>query len=388
MEPHHPNSRRTFIKNVSLSVGASMIAFPMIGGTHEEQFPTPELKPLTAPPIEKKGKLGIALVGLGQYSTHQLAPALEQTKNVYLAGIVTGTPSKKKAWQKRYNLPEENCYTYDNFDEIVNNKDIDIVYVVLPNSMHAEFTIRAAKAKKHVICEKPMATTVADAKKMLEACRANNVLLAIGYRLHYEPFHQHVMDLGQNKKFGKVESLAAANGTDNTEQSVDMWRLDRERAGGGSLMDMGIYCIQGICYSVGKQPVAVSASYIPNEHPTVFHDIEQGIRWKMYFDDGVVGDCETSYAKDQSELSGKAKNGWWKLDPSYGYDGKKGTTSEGPMQFPEVYEQVFQMDAQAADFRQGKTPKTSGEMGLRDMHIIEAIYESANNGGKKVNVKY
>ena len=116
-------------------------------------------------------KLGVALVGLGTYAAGQLAPALQQTVHCYLAGIVTGTPSKAAAWKEKYNIPDKNIYSYDNFDTIKDNPDIDIVYVVLPNSMHAAYTIRAAQAGKHVICEKPMALTVADCDAMIAACK-------------------------------------------------------------------------------------------------------------------------------------------------------------------------------------------------------------------------
>ncbi|RLD10204.1 gfo/Idh/MocA family oxidoreductase, partial [candidate division KSB1 bacterium] len=97
-------------------------------------------------------KLGVALVGLGYYSTDVLAPALQETKNVRLAGIVTGTPAKAATWQKKYGIAKKNVYSYETFDRIADNPNIDIVYVVLPNSMHAEYVIRAARAGKHVFC--------------------------------------------------------------------------------------------------------------------------------------------------------------------------------------------------------------------------------------------
>lgn len=107
--------------------------------------------------------MGIALVGLGSYSTRQLALGLQDTQHYYLAGVVTGTPDKEKIWMEKYTIPKKNIYNYENFDSITNKPDIDIVYVVLPNSMHADFCIRAAKAGKHVICEKPMAVSVKNA---------------------------------------------------------------------------------------------------------------------------------------------------------------------------------------------------------------------------------
>ncbi len=140
--------------------------------------------------IQKKQKLGVALVGLGYYSTDLLAPALQLTEKCYLAGIVTGTPSKAEQWKKRYNIPDKNIYSYDTFDTIANNPDIDVIYVVLPPSMHAEYSIRAAKAGKYVWCEKPMAVTSPECQRMIDACNQNKVKLSIGYRMHHEPTHK------------------------------------------------------------------------------------------------------------------------------------------------------------------------------------------------------
>src|SRR3989337_2853955 len=161
------NSRRDVIKTLALGSAAAL-------------FSPHTLLAATAP---QKTRLGVALVGLGYYSTDLLAPALQQTKNCYLAGIVTGTPSKAETWKQKYNIPDKNIYNYQNFDEIANNDDIDVVYVVLPPSMHREYTIRAANAGKHVWCEKPMAINVKECKDIINACNKNKRSLAIGYRL-------------------------------------------------------------------------------------------------------------------------------------------------------------------------------------------------------------
>src|SRR5690606_18797650 len=163
------SSRRTFLKNLTQLTAAGLIlpSVPIIGSCADSQK-----------------KLGVALVGLGNYSTVMLGPALKETTHCQLAGIVTGTPSKADKWSKEYNLPKKNIYSYDNFDTIADNKDIDIVYIVLPNSMHAEYTIRALQAGKHVICEKPMALNATEARQMVEAARKANRKLSIGYRMH------------------------------------------------------------------------------------------------------------------------------------------------------------------------------------------------------------
>jgi predicted dehydrogenase len=142
---------------------------------------------LLASTAKKKEKLGIALVGLGYYSTDLLAPALQTTEKCYLAGIVTGTPEKAEKWKQKYNIPDKNIYNYQNFDSIANNPDIDIVYVVLPPSMHKEYTIRAAKAGKHVFCEKPLCSNDSEANRLSEIAKGRNVVLQVG---HSERFHE------------------------------------------------------------------------------------------------------------------------------------------------------------------------------------------------------
>src|SRR5205085_820518 len=160
----------------------------------------------------------------------------------YLSGIVTGTPAKAKKWKRKYNIPDRNVYNYDNFDSIKDNPDIDIIYVVLPNALHAEYVVKAAKAGKHVISEKPMATTVEDCDRMIAACRDAGKMLSIGYRLHFEPHHQEMIRLGTQKVFGPIKKMHAENGFSGPEG----WRLTKKLAGGGPLMDMGIYCGQGV----------------------------------------------------------------------------------------------------------------------------------------------
>src|SRR4029078_9336312 len=143
-------SRREVVKTLALGTGGILLS-PLI---------------LRCSNKSKKDRLGVALVGLGYYSTDLLAPALQQKKNCYLAGIVTGTPSKAETWKAKYNIPDKNIYNYQNFDQIANNDDIDVVYVVLPPSMHREYVVRAAKAGKHVWCEKPMALTEKECREM------------------------------------------------------------------------------------------------------------------------------------------------------------------------------------------------------------------------------
>jgi predicted dehydrogenase len=327
-------------------------------------------------------KLGIALVGLGKYSTEQLAPALLETKHCYLAGIVTGSPDKVSEWQTKYTIADDNIYNYDNFDSIASNKSIDILYIVLPNSMHREFVIRGAKAGKHIICEKPMALTVEDCNAMIAACKDAGTLLSIGYRLHFDPYHRDAMKIGQSGVYGDLTYIHA----DHSSADTQGWRLDKRLAGGGPLMDLGIYCLQAAIYTSGMLPVAITTKdFRAGNDPD--NDIEKSITWEMEFPNGLVALCESSYEVTKNILHGDAAHGWFELSPAYSYNGLKGKTATGFIEFPDINQQALQMDDFAQSILNNTAVTLPGEMGRRDMIIIEAIYESMKTG-KRVALKF
>jgi predicted dehydrogenase len=331
---------------------------------------------------DKTKKLGVALVGLGSYSTAQLAPALLETEYSYLSAIVTGTKAKEEIWVEKYNIKKENIYNYTNFDDIVNNEDIDIVYIVLPNSMHAEFTIRAAKAGKHVICEKPMATSVEDCQKMIDSCNKANVKLSIGYRLHFDPINGYLMELGQNKVFGKMNTEA---GFGFTLKNPKKWRVQKSLAGGGPLMDLGIYALQAAIYMFGELPTSLWAKDTTKD--TDFfnkQNIEGSLEWEMTFPSGKAL-CKTSYEEDfYCYITANTEQGEIELNPSFTYGGLKGKTPNGPIEIENVNQQALQIDAFSLNILNDTKSIVPGEMGLRDLYIIEKIYESANANSKEV----
>ena len=324
----------------------------------------------------KTNKLGIALVGLGKYSSGQLAPALKETEYCYLTGIVTGTPDKASKWKKQYDIPEKNIYSYSNFDDIKDNPDIEIVYVVLPNAMHREYVVRAARAGKHVICEKPMALTVEDCDEMISACKNAKKMLSIGYRLHFEPHNMEMMRLGQKKVFGSIKKMFAEDGL----AEVEGWRLDKSLAGGGPLMDVGIYCVQGVRYTSGLEPLAVTAREGAKKNKEKFKEVEESLTWKMEFPDGIIAECRTSYSEQLNLLRAEAENGWFELTTAYEYKGIEGETIEGKMKFPKVNQQAKQMDDFARAILDGRPSPVPGEMGRQDVKILNAIYKAMETG--------
>ena len=369
--------RRKLLKRLSLVAGAASVGMPHFAFSSSPGISQPATDLMNRPSQDKK--LGIALVGLGDYSTNQLAPALQETERCYLAGIVTGTPAKAEEWKKKYDIPEKNVYNYDTYDQIKDNTDIDIIYVVLPNGMHAEYTVRGAQAGKHMISEKPMATSVEECQRMIDACNENNVKLSIGYRLHFEPHNLRSMELGTEQVYGSIRKITAADSF-VLRGDPDQWRVDKQLSGGGPLMDLGIYCVQGACYTTGEVPVAVTAEFGEVTRPEFFDDVEQSITWQMEFPGGAVADCSSSYNQDENLLRTDAADGWWQLQPAYSYSGIDGETSEGPMDYPQVNQQARQMDAFAECIQQNEPSRVPGEMGLRDVRVLMAIYEAARTG--------
>ena len=327
----------------------------------------------------EKDSLGIALVGLGSYSTYQLAPALRNTSYCHLAGIVSGTPSKQHQWAQQYGIPEGNIYNYENFDSIAENPEIDIVYVVLPNSMHAEYSIRAAKAGKHVICEKPMAISVAECDAIILACREAGVKLGVGYRLHSEPYTQEVKRMVAEKTFGEVRYVSA-DAAYISAGNPQQWRLNIELSGGGALMNMGVYSIQSVIYGSGKNPISVRAQEF-STRPEYFRQTDETITAQFEFPGGTVGEIMTSHNANANRLYASCDNGWFELQPANNYGPLHGRTATGTIQFPHESQQKLQMDDFARHILQGTPNRAPGEMGKRDMIIVEAIYRSIAEGG-------
>ena len=363
-----PVSRREFLGSVSAGAALLTLAQPAAGQSSARR------------------KLGVALCGLGNYARGQLGPALKLTQNCELRGVVTGSPEKGAAWAKEYGFPAKNIYHYDTMAQMAENPDIDIVYVVTPNALHAQHMIAAAEAKKHVICEKPMAVSVAECDAMLTACRGNKVKLSIGYRLQFEPHYDELKRHARELDWGAFMRM---NGGFSFVMKGPQWRAERKLAGGGSLMDLGIYAVQAACMAAdGAAPVAITASERPKQRPEFFRDVEETIEWTMEFAGGVRGDFSTSYNDNLNKFRAEAAKGWIEFNPAYSYAGLKAVTHAGPLSLAvPPSQQAVQIDDFARCVRDDLPTRVPGEMGRRDMVIIEAIYASTAQGGKRIEIK-
>ncbi|WP_234734341.1 Gfo/Idh/MocA family protein [Tellurirhabdus bombi] len=359
-------SRRIFLQQASLSA-VTLAASPLFS-------------PLTLAQSPKKDRLGVALVGLGYYSTDLLAPALQQTKKCYLAGIVTGTPSKAEQWMKKYNIPEKNVYNYQNFDQIANNPDIDVVYVVLPPSMHREYVVRAAKAGKHVWVEKPMAVTEKECQDMINACQQAKRTLAVGYRLQHDPNTQEYVKLLRDGKIGKIKLVSCAAGY--YDARTDHWKQKKEM-GGGVMYDMGVYVLQGARLATGEEPIAVTAQQYTTRPEVYKNGLDETTMAQLVFPSGARAAVQTSYGMNMNYLYVTGEKGSLRMEPWQGYSGVKGETSNGikidhPYQMP--WQQAKQMDDDAEAIMSNKPVIAPGEEGMRDIRIVEAIYKAAKSG--------
>lgn len=369
------NSRRDFLQKIT----ASAISLPIL----HWDAPSPLIDFYNQPydgPV-----LNVAIMGLGSYGT-RVAEAMQSCKKAKLTGVISGTPSKIKDWQRKYDIPEKNCYNYENYDQVKDNPDIDAIYVITPNALHHEGVIRTAKAGKHAICEKPMAINAQKGQEMVDACKQANVKLLVGYRMHFEPKTLEIIQMRNDGDFGEIKFFQGLSGFRIGDPN--QWRLDKELAGGGAMMDIGIYSINGARYMVGEEPVWVTAQETKTDPVKFKEGVDETIQFQFGFPSGAVASCLSTYAMnnlDRFFLNGE--KGFGELHPATGYGPIQGRTHKGELKHPHVTHQTVQMDEMAGIILEGNEPvvPVDGEEGVKDLKIIDAIYEAVKTG-KKVDL--
>src|SRR5580658_7217813 len=325
-----------------------------------------------------KKKLGFALCGLGGLATGQIAPALQKTQNCRLAGIITGNPAEAASWKTQYGITDKSIYGYDTMHRMADNADIDVVYVLTPNALHLDNALAAAKAGKYVFCKKPMVISVERCQQMIDAVKAAGRMLGVGYRCQFEPNHLECMRIVRDKDFGALK-LIDAHFSNQTEPPG--WRLKRALAGGGPLMDLGIYALQATRYLTGEEPIWISATTTQGD-PARFSEVEESVLWQAKFPGGAVSHCSSSYnAAGIGYFRAIAERGWFGLDPAFNYGGIHGMRSDGKaIELPSIDQFAAEMDDFAECIIEKKHSKVGGSEGLRDVTIMAAIYESARTG--------
>ncbi|MGZ5135926.1 MAG: Gfo/Idh/MocA family protein [Flavitalea sp.] len=369
------NSRRDFLQKIT----ASAVAFSFLPKTGSANNITND-QPYEGPILR------VAIMGLGSYGT-RVADAMQTCKKAKLVGAISGTPTKLKDWQTKYNIPEKNCYNYENFDRIKDNPDIDAVYVITPNGLHHPQVIRVAKAGKHAICEKPMALNAKEGQEMIDACKKAKVKLLVGYRMHFEPKTLEIVRMRKDGELGKILFFQGLSGFRIGDPN--QWRLNKKLAGGGAMMDIGIYSINGARYMIGEDPTWVTAEETKT-NPEKFKDgVDETIQFQLGFPSGAVASCLSTYTMnnlDRFFLNGE--KGFAEMQPSTGYGPIKARTHKGELEHPHMTHQTIQMDEMSGIILEGKQPivPVDGEEGLKDLKIIDAIYLAVKNT-KKIDLK-
>lgn len=346
--------------------------------------PMPKL--LREPPLPPEERVGFAIVGLGKFGLNQIAPSFAESRMCRLTALVSGSREKAERVAAEYGVEDASIYSYEDFDRIAENDAVDVVYIILPNSLHAEFAIRAFKVGKHVLCEKPIATSVEDAERMIQAAATADRKLMVAYRAQYEPHSLTAMKMIRDGEIGRVRVVTTDNGRElDPEDVADQWRMNRALSGGGALPDVGIYGVNGTRYLLNEEPVEISASMDKRPDDPRFKDVDDVVTWMMKFPSGAIAHGSTSYSyKSASRFHVMGEEGTLTMDPATDYyeHALEHQTAAGTEDIQVQAENQFaaEMDHMASAVKDGTPIKTPGEEGLQDMRIIAAIYEAAESG--------
>ena len=374
--PKQEITRRGFIAKVGQGLVAANVAAALFKGAAAQQ-------PQLIVPEPPGKKLGWAIVGLGNLAIHQILPAFAQCEKSKVVALVSGHPDKANKLALRYGVNPKNIYNYGNYDSIKDNPEVDVIYIVLPNSMHAEYTIRGVQAGKHVLSEKPMANTPAECQSMIDAARKADRKLMVAYRLRYEPFTQEMIRMAREQELGPVKIIQTSAGFNIGDPN--QWRLKKDMAGGGSLMDIGIYALQAARYISGEEPMEINAMTYSTPGDPRFKEVEENINFQLRFPSGVLANCTSSYGcAYRSQFHALATKGWFELDPGLSYSGLRMRVNRGnKIEEPSLGARdhfASEMEHMSQCVMQNKDPLTPGEEGLRDLKIMMAIYEAARTG--------
>ncbi len=369
-----------FMQNDQSPNAANEVQLSQIHGPSEQDEKAP------GPFLPTKRRIGYAIVGLGRLSLDQILPAFAVSQYCTPVALVSGDRTKALKIADQYGIDAAGVYGYDSFERLAENPRVDVVYVVLPNGLHAEYVTRAAKIKKHVLCEKPMAVSSQEARTMIRSCKAAGVKLMIAYRQQYEPNNKALRQSIANGALGKVHGFVSSNSQQQGDPT--QWRLNLKLAGGGCLPDVGLYCLNAARFLSGEEPSEVSATiWQPRDDPR-FTQVEASCSFTLKFPSGLIASCSTSYDVHKSQfLRIEGDQAWAELSPAFAYHGNKLRYSklQGDMETetaPQIGEKnqfALEMDHFAECILEKKEPHTPGEEGLRDHVIMEAIYQAAHS---------
>jgi len=381
--------RRDFLRYVGSLAALSAPALAAANDKDQVSFPPiyaktekPEKGEPAADPMNER--VGVAIVGLGRIAVEEFLPAFGSSKHAKPVALVTGDRAKGLKIAHQYNIPESAVLDYKDYEKLGSMPEVQAVYIALPNSMHAEYTVRAAKVGKHVLCEKPMANSVAECQQMIDACKKAGKKLMIAYRSQYEPFDRALVKMIRDKRLGDLKEFISVNSQNMGDPKH--WRLKRSLAGGGALPDVGLYCLNAARFLSGEEPTEVIGNTWSTPGDARFREVEESCQFILRFPSGFMASCSTSYAAHKSQMFRlNGSSAWAEMNPAYAYHGLKlkvGRVEEGKEHVSDIaLEEKDQFAAELDHFaqciQQNKDVHTPGEEGLQDQRIVEAIYESA-----------
>ena len=340
-------------------------------------------------PLTPQEQVRWAVVGLGSFAINEAIPGFVDARQARMTAFVSGNPAKARDLGARHGVSR--FYDYANYDTMKNDREIDAVYVILPVGLHAEYTVRALEAGKHVLCEKPMASTSAECQRMVDAAKANNRQLGVAYRVHFEPTNREAKRRIMAGELGTIRAVHNAHGFNaNPEFPPHKWRLQKALAGGGSMFDIGIYGLNtSLAMLEGDRPVSVSALYAYPQDDPRFAEVEGGIDWRMTMASGInvtgwSSYCHSPYVSRQHYFGANAS---MEMQPATTYDDNNILIDGQPVGAGNPLTQfAAQIDGFSEAARANRPHLTPGEMGLRDIRLIEAMYKSADAGGATITL--
>jgi predicted dehydrogenase len=393
------SSRRNFLRAAGATLAAATVGVEALGQQakpnaadavqlpplHNVPTEGPEKSP--SPSETRDQRTGYAVVGLGDLAIKEILPAFGASKYSKVVALVSGDRAKAGKIAAQYGIKDSSIYSYETYDQLAQNPEVQVIYIVLPNSMHTEFVLRGAKAGKHILCEKPMATSAKDCERMIAACEAAKVKLMIAYRQQYEPMNRAIVKMVKEGKLGTLRSYVASNSQNQGDPS--QWRQKLAMAGGGCLPDVGIYCLNAARFLSDQEPTELWGTTVQPKDDPRFAEVEMTCSFTAKFPSGFVATCSTGYGAHRSQfLRLEGDKAWAELSPAFGYGGLKlrvgkledeqGVTIEPMVESKDQF--ALEMDHMSLCVQQNLQLHTPGEEGLQDQHLTDAIYKSAKTG--------
>lgn len=341
--------------------------------------------------MQRGKQIGYGVVGLGSISQVAVLPAFAHSKKTRLVAVVSG--DKEKAGKMAAQFKASHAYTYAEYAECLRNPRVDAVYIATPPGEHEKYAVRAAEAGKHVLCEKPLAATVQQARNMVAACRRHKVQFMTAYRKYFEPASLTLKKMITRGELGRIDVIHTLFSELRPHgDNSSAWLFSKKLCGGGPMTDLGVYCVNTCRWLVDEDPVTASAvSWVRD--PRRYKDVEEGVAFRLDFPSGIVLQGTAAYsAAFSSFVHVHGDKGWAELAPAFAFEEERRLSGKiGGKWFEQTFkpidEFVLELDAFADCIRDGRKPEPDGEQGLRDIIIIQTIYQAAKKG-RPARIKY